>query len=282
VIDSPAAGSITAEVQMMRFGGLAKRFSALGALGALVVAASCGGGIQTTCDIDSDCEDGIVCTLDQCVEGTCQHSFNATEPGCECEKDADCADTDPCTSNERCDPVTYACKHDLVPGPGCPCELDAQCMDADPCTLDTCIGSACMHDVDASKPECAPPACTTGAECDDADPCTLDACIDFACVHDVDPACNPGPFSCADYCLVIDAYDAALQCLSPPCALLCGMETDYFESIGCGPEGEAYFGCRQAAPIGSWACLGGPGMGPIDYQGSECDAEQAALDACIP
>jgi hypothetical protein len=80
-----------------------------------------------------DCGDGNVCTLDVCGPTTdCQHT---AKPDC-CNTDAECADTDECTTNERC--VNHACVSD-----------PRDCADDDICTVDTCNnaggGFLCVH-----------------------------------------------------------------------------------------------------------------------------------------
>jgi hypothetical protein len=103
------------------------------------------------------CDDGIPCTADACDEtgGRCTHEAG---PGC-CRSDAECADTDACTANERCD--RGACVSDPV-----------VCPDVRNCAVATC------------DPEvgCSATPVPDGTACDDGDPCTSgEACSAGTC-----------------------------------------------------------------------------------------------------
>jgi hypothetical protein len=94
------------------------------------------------------CDDGNTCTTDVCVEKDkrCRHDgLN----GC-CETDADCADADACTTNERCE--AGQCKSDpLVCQP----------------TTELCHETTC----DPTR-GCVSSSVRDGTGCDDGDPCT--------------------------------------------------------------------------------------------------------------
>jgi hypothetical protein len=103
------------------------------------------------------CDDGNVCTVDTCDEqrGTCAHEG---PPDC-CLVDLDCADSDVCTTRERCrrgrcrsDPVvcpgaTPCVRATCDPARGCettPLPEGAGCEDGDPCTDgETCTAGQC-------------------------------------------------------------------------------------------------------------------------------------------
>jgi hypothetical protein len=103
------------------------------------------------------CDDGRTCTVDACDEeqGRCTHE---PTPDC-CAVDADCADNDLCTVNERCeagsclsDPLTCAgdgpCTTAVCdPAFGCGIDTwpeDTPCDDGDPCTVDDlCVAGEC-------------------------------------------------------------------------------------------------------------------------------------------
>jgi hypothetical protein len=101
-----------------------------------------------------DCDDGNACTEDGCGEplGRCIHEGSSD---C-CTSDADCADTDVCSMNERCAEGT--CVSDALPcdgGGACTpatcdpidgCRLDGR-PDATPCENgDPCAGAVCYAD----------------------------------------------------------------------------------------------------------------------------------------
>ncbi|MFN8545778.1 MAG: hypothetical protein U0807_16470 [Candidatus Binatia bacterium] len=103
------------------------------------------------------CDDGNACTTDRCDAnaGQCVHDGQA---GC-CASDADCADTDACTTNERCD--AGHCTSDPV-----------QCTAPGDCQQGTCDPQA----------GCSTAPLPDGTLCDDHDPCTTtSACTSGAC-----------------------------------------------------------------------------------------------------
>jgi hypothetical protein len=129
---------------------------------------------------EKDCNDHLDCTTDFCTPTTdCQHE-PVPEPCC--DTDAECADSDGCTTNERC--VNNACVSDPV-----------TCDDGNKCTIDTCNNDGgdflCNHEnciLLAHLPDPAPcpdltcfPPCgnfviepEAGETCDPPDPTPLD------------------------------------------------------------------------------------------------------------
>ncbi len=106
------------------------------------------------------CDDGNACTDDACdAQSGCTHTGR---PSC-CAADADCRDTDPCTTNERCQAatcvataVTCAAPADSCqiarcePDTGCvteprpdgtACEGDDACSTAGACQAGACVGT---------------------------------------------------------------------------------------------------------------------------------------------
>ncbi len=94
--------------------------------------------------VAGDCDDGVECTSDVCVEGSCEHQPDH----------ASCDNGQFCDGSELCDPA-LGC----VPG-GVPCSGDL-CDEA----LDRCFD--CLADTD----------------CDDGDVCTMDTCEQGFCAH---------------------------------------------------------------------------------------------------
>lgn len=84
------------------------------------------------CTSAAECNDGLACSEDSCMSGTCSHTpINALcgmgmncdlRRGClpapACGTDADCADMDPCTVAERCDPASRRCESHVLDGDG--------------------------------------------------------------------------------------------------------------------------------------------------------------------
>ncbi len=141
------------------------------------------------CQIDSDCDDGNVCTDDQCGGGVCTAVANAAA----CDDGNTCTDGDVC-SQEVCSGTAVS---------GC-CNSDADCDDGDAGTLDTCeaniciisVIDPCLADSDCNDGDvCTTDSCDSGicnlaaidgcchadADCDDADECTDDVCMDNVC-----------------------------------------------------------------------------------------------------
>jgi hypothetical protein len=139
---------------------------------ACTVGDQCGGG---TCVGGSAaaCDDGNVCTTDSCNPATgCVHTAVA---GC-CNTDADCADSDLCTTNERC--VSHACGSDAV-----------VCNDDNSCTDDSCNPAlGCVHTNNALP-------------CNDHDACTTgDTCSDGVCAGGTPLFCGDGNLCTNDGC----------------------------------------------------------------------------------
>jgi hypothetical protein len=124
------------------------------------------------CNADEDCDDGIACTADSCVEGSCTYD---TAAAC-CVVDADCFDGDNCTV-DAC--LNFACENVPVANPEC-CNTDLECDDGNECTIDSCdpdIGYECVHPVDLDNELC----CEEASHCNDDDTCTIDTCNEGLC-----------------------------------------------------------------------------------------------------
>jgi Putative metal-binding motif/Regulator of chromosome condensation (RCC1) repeat len=95
--------------------------------------AECGGDEGAVCSEDGECDDGIACTRDACVAGSCVPTLDegacgagtscdpradACVAGPVCELDADCRDQDPCTVHERCEPSSRRCVYEVLDGDG--------------------------------------------------------------------------------------------------------------------------------------------------------------------
>lgn len=183
-----------------------------------------GGGIKT-CSGPEECDDGDVCTADQCkANGVCASSPKCpgTEQCCadgscaQCCSAQDCDDELECTDNlcfmgqcmyvpndGACEPNEYCAS-----GQGCrprkACgilpeeDTTTSCADDDECTTDSCgADNFCRHDYCAREANvlccegvgCA--ECCIDAQCDkDTDPCTVGSCEGGKC--SVRPLCDGG------------------------------------------------------------------------------------------
>ena len=251
-----------------------------------------GEGCDTCCAVDADCDDGLPCTRDQCVDAACVSSDDpalcddgdpCTEDACsggQCAHPAGtgelCDDGDPCTVGDVCAAGTCAgapvvCDH----GPG-PCATgvcsggqcsyapdDALCGDENPCTLDTCDGSGhCVY---------APVA---GA-CDDGDPCTSgDACDGGGCLGVAVP-CDDGDPCTDDVCV-----EGACEFTPRDCDDGVACTTDACDGGDCtsvpddGP-------CDDANPCTTDACLLVVGCRSSDAHLCD-DGNPCTADTCEP
>lgn len=97
---------------------------------------------ETGCQDNSECDDGVACTLDACTAGSCSHT----------PKPLACDDNNPCTT-DGCDKAS-----------GCANLPQAvTCTDGDPCSVgDTCAGGKC--------------ASGKQIDCNDNNKCTVEFC----------------------------------------------------------------------------------------------------------
>ncbi len=163
-----------------------------------------------TCDcyVDTDCDDGnlctdetcenhvcvptnnndpcesdnVACTVDLCTNGTCEHEPDGS---CECEMDADCDDTNVCT-DDVCE--AYVCQTIA--------NTDPCATDSIDCTVDVCSAGRCEHQPDGTCD------CLIDADCDDTEVCTNDACVNYACqITNNTNACDSDNIACTiDVC----------------------------------------------------------------------------------
>jgi hypothetical protein len=100
------------------------------------------------CVLNTDCPDSV------CHEGVCIGNRCEQVPieGCcvpEARSNGDCDDGNVCTTDD-CDPATNLCRS--VPVEGC-CLTDGECDDLNQCTVDTCVANACAHAPLTNPPE---------------------------------------------------------------------------------------------------------------------------------
>jgi hypothetical protein len=218
----------------------------------------------TGCTSDEECDDDDLCTVDDCVGGSCENTPVA------CNDDGTF-----CNGNEICDPATGMCISTgnpcSGPTPVCceaadvceeECCFDADCDDSELCTTDACVNGVCQNapvecmddglfcngdeicdpmtgmcistgnPCGGMTPICCEAAdvceeeCCFDADCDDFNACTTDACVSGVCQNT--------PVICTDdgsYCNGPEACNPATGlCESgpTPCAmgLICCEDTD--------------------------------------------------------
>jgi len=180
-----------------------------------------------------DCDDGLACTADECVEPClacpvepCTHSLL---PGF-CFIDGVCythGERNPSGSCQGCDSAVNPYVWTLVPaGSSCEPRIGRECLingrcgefgtchlephhelceDMNDCTEDVCRPFGCSNDP-------IPGCCRTDADCDDNDGCTNDACVFFdGCVNVRDDTI------CDDH----EFCNGVERCTCPPVVFCC-------------------------------------------------------------
>ena len=156
------------------------------------------------CADDSQCDDAIPCTADECDSSLqrCRHLPDATV----------CADEVYCNGIEVCDPKL-----------GCHAGAPVSCADSDPCTIDTCVESdhSCARAPRDADGDGDPVwVCPNGGDCDDTDPSVSSKAAEICgnlkdddCDGDVDePACvRPAHDTCADALVINDTGFSSLS-----------------------------------------------------------------------
>jgi alpha-tubulin suppressor-like RCC1 family protein len=166
---------------------------------------TCSSILHTACTTSDDCDDHVDCTEDACVAGRCIAKLlpercgagTSCDPratlcvaGPTCARNADCADEDPCTVDERCDPEARRCIFQTLDGDGdgfAPAICGGEdCNDTDPF-----VAPAASERCDGKDNDCD----GVRDESVQADSCGADqTCREGACV------CAPGRVSCNGVC----------------------------------------------------------------------------------
>lgn len=139
----------------------------------------------TECASDAECDDGVSCTIDLCVDGRCLSAPDASL----CAPDAHACTIEVCDTSLGC---VHRLEHTL-------------CDDAVACTVDRCDATlGCLSEA-------------TDAACDDGVACTVDRCDSLLGCTSVpdDAACDDGVACTVDRC------DASLGCASAPDDSVC-------------------------------------------------------------
>lgn len=194
------------------------------------------------CTLDEHCDDGVDCTVDECVNGQCEYTPD----------DALCDDGDLCTT-DKCDAVN-GCLHepvecpedqvcDAATGQCVECLNDDDCEDDSFCNgAETCVDGVCQD----GTPPCPPEFCD---EVDDVcaevpAPAPITQCED-------DTDCDDNLFcNGTEVCV-----DGICQDGAPPCTEdLCDEDNDVCQE----PSGPATIGAAQGA--GPGGTRGGCGL----------------------
>ena len=140
-------------------------------LASVVVLLGCLAGstpVSAQCVLDTDCDDGLFCTVDNCVGGIC---FNNPRS---------CQDSTFCNGVEICDETRDLCA--------------VACLDGGTCTNGICVGGS--NPGVGCDPSISPIMCPGGKLCSE----NLEACVD--CLSNADcgdpqlPFCDPSSGSC--------------------------------------------------------------------------------------
>ena len=150
------------------------------------------------CVIDPECDDGMVCTTDSCIDDVCVNEPVPDGTPCpddvfcdgieQCESGV-CADGgDPCIDLAHCDEEIDKCIE---------CFEDDECSDGSVCTIDTCVDESCVF---TPIPDGTP--CDDGAFCNGDESCVSGVCAD-------------GPDPCIDEAHCDEDADECLECVLP-------------------------------------------------------------------
>jgi hypothetical protein len=171
------------------------------------------------CERDSDCDDGIACSVDECLEAKyCSNRLDSTQ----------CSDGLLCNGVETCHP-TRGCIE--APAP--------TCDDQDPCTIDRCDEEvkACVHDIrDFDRDGEADYHCAGGTDCDDFDPMRGSLAREL-CGDSVDNDCDEIVDELECGAIPHDTCDDALDV----------SEGGTFNVSTVGANGDYALGCNEAA-----------------------------------
>ena len=146
--------------------------------------------LPRSCEADTECDDGIDCTADTCLEsGTCQWTVLGGQclVGQQCHAEGAANPRQPCqVCDPSADPLAFSNSAD-----GAPCQDGDACTEGDTCAQGSCVAGdavACADDNPCTQDSCdAARGClfepgNEAEACDDSDPCTeADTCTAGAC-----------------------------------------------------------------------------------------------------
>ncbi|MSP90574.1 MAG: hypothetical protein EXR79_02025, partial [Myxococcales bacterium] len=195
--------------------------------------------ILQCCMSDAECDDNNLCTSEVCTKNP---ELPASEPGkcyytpvknC-CNEFAECNDNLFCTF-DSCNKDTHQCEFKKYTATSDCCDTDVQCDDGQFCTVDTCSNHYCYHGYSPFNLDCC--AALTD-NCSDGKPCTLDKCdvTQQTCTH-----VSNGDKNCCEYiedcndsdCTTADFCDTVNQCAHKPQPGTCKTDLECEDTNPC-------------------------------------------------
>jgi hypothetical protein len=187
------------------------------------------------CIGNSDCGDGVECTIDRCTDSECENVPLPSGSLCRggyCNGEADehscalCLDDASTGADTGCTADFPRCDTSVSPVECAKCAAPSDCDDANDCTAESCTAGLCEHATLLSGTPCAygycngirgaeaciPKACQTDPDCDDLTACTAEICRSGFCVYTPDdgqcPAsgdlCRPNVCTVGTGCQSVD------------------------------------------------------------------------------
>jgi len=186
--------------------------------------------VVSSCSTSLECDDGLACSEEKCVGGTCQYGLvvnccgstfdcaagdaclapNTTKSKCSwCGKQSDCDDGEPCTQ-DVCDlsGAKGVCTHSKPKADCCSKKNSALCDDGKSCTVDACdlASGKCTHKQVTG-------ACCTDSECTATDVCKVGVCLDDECRFAPDkfkPGCCHVDLDCPSHACAVSKCNKAM------------------------------------------------------------------------
>ncbi|MCD4740092.1 hypothetical protein K8R43_02760, partial [archaeon] len=165
------------------------------------------------CSTDADCNDEQVCTIDQCINNTCNY-----------DQITSCTDNDGCCPEECTANTDNDCSSGGGGGGGCGIteEPEVTCNDG--------LDNDCDGLIDMDDPDCAND-CTSNSDCDDGNSCTIDQCLNGICHLTDVTECTSGDGCCPEECTQANDDDCETGENTDPIAVLEQVTECYVEQL---------------------------------------------------